>query len=249
MQCRAVPESFDFPLEVDDEKTLPPEAKGLYSKNDAGKFVLDPAVAKRFDNSALVSSLRSERTAKKELDKQVAAWKALGATPDEIKEKLDALGEKDGDDKGKAKLDKVKKDLEESFKQRETQYGDKISKMEKALHREFIQKEAAIALGELKGDSELLLPHITSKCVLVEEDGEYAVRVLDKNGEPRLNGKGEYLTVKELVTEMRASPVYGKAFDGDGRSGTGMVRSTAGGKREPADNTSVGKIARGLKSL
>lgn len=251
--CRAVPDTFEFPKEIDDEKAIPPEAKALYSKNGEGKFVLDENVAKRLDNSALVNTLSKERTSKKELEKQIASWKALGATPEEIREKLELLGKGEGDEKdekaAKSKIEKIKKDLEESFKQKEAGYSEKLTKMEKALHREFIQKEAAIALSELKGDSELLLPHITSKCVLVEEDGEYSTRVLDKNGEPRLNGKGDYMTVKELVAEMRASPTFGKAFDGDGRSGAGMQRSTGGGKREPADNSPQAKIARGLKTL
>jgi len=69
----------------------------------------------------------------------------------------------------------------------------------------------------------------------VEDSGELVTRVVDQAGNPRVNGKGEYLSIKDLVSEMRESEVFGRAFEPSGTTGSG---SQGGGKPTPGKTIS-----------
>jgi hypothetical protein len=71
---------------------------------------------------------------------------------------------------------------------------------------------------------------------VVEENGKYKPIVVDQKGDPRVNGKGEYLTISDLVGEMRQSEIFGRAFEGNGPGGSGTPpHGQAGGTGRSAD--------------
>ena len=82
-----------------------------------------------------------------------------------------------------------------------------------------MDKAAVAAIAAAKGVPELLPPHV-QKHVKVDEN--YNVQVVDAKGDPRVNGKGEPLSISDLIAEMKATEVYGRAFEGSGQSGSGM---------------------------
>jgi hypothetical protein len=60
---------------------------------------------------------------------------------------------------------------------------------------------------------------IVQRFTKVDED--FNVVVVDAKGDPRVNGKGEPLTIADLIEEMKANEIYGRAFEGSGQSGSG----------------------------
>jgi hypothetical protein len=79
-----------------------------------------------------------------------------------------------------------------------------------------------MALAEAKGAVDLLLPHVLASTRTVEkEPGRFEVEVIDKDGNVRIDGKGNNMDIKGLVAEMRQSEAFGRAFDGTGHSGSG----------------------------
>jgi len=63
----------------------------------------------------------------------------------------------------------------------------------------------------------------------VKVDAEFNVQVVDDKGDPRVNGKGEPLTIADLVAEMRGSEVFGRAFEVSGQSGSGKQPGNGAG--------------------
>ncbi len=249
---------FEFPKVLDTTDDVPDKYKGLYTKGADGKFALDDELNQKTDNSKLTSALDKERKKAKELEKREAGWKGLGLgdSPDDAAAKLAEEVEDDTDDdlakkKGvdKKLMQKLKAENAAEVARTKQEYEGKLTNVQKVLKAQMIDGAAAVAVAELKGVAGLLLPHIRDKCLLVEEDGVYQVRVVDEEGDPRGNGKGGWMTIKDLVAEMRQSEVYGRAFEADQKQGSGKPPGGGGnggsGDRNQKLNATQ-RIAKGL---
>lgn len=215
-----------LPFTVDAIDAVPEAQRGLY-KEANGKFVLD--VDGYEDPSNLKSALQKEREAAKSAAQQVKAWSALGKSPEEIQALVEAQAKAEHENLTKnGEWDKLRDQMVNQHKVELSKKDEAIQARESALARHLIDAAAVTAVAELKGSAALLLPHIRSAVKVVEEDGEYVVRVVDKNG-PRVNGKGEFLTIKDLVGEMRQSDEFGRAFDATGTTGGGAQGGGGGG--------------------
>lgn len=104
-------------------------------------------------------------------------------------------------------------------------------KLRKTLEKYLVDATATAEIAAAKGSADLLLPHVQRFVKVVEEDGQYHTRVVDAKGDPRVNGQGDPLSIKDLVSEMRQSPVFGRAFEGSGVSGSGTQPSQSGGSQ------------------
>ncbi len=230
---------FEFPSVVDTVEGVPEKFRPLYTKNAEGKFALE---------------------------KHVAGWKGLGLgeTYEEAKKRLEGDDTEDdetdeGDDgekKAKGKrgdrraMQKIKAESEAAVAATRAEYEGKLNSVQTMLKKQMIDGEARAAIAKLKGVPDLLLPHVREKCLLIEEDGVYHVRVVDAEGDPRSDGKGGYLTIEDLVAEMRKSETYGRAFEADGTKGSGKPPGGAGGNRDGGQKlTSIQKISKGLDNL
>lgn len=255
---RAIPEDFQFPPEVDDLKALPKDVQGLYMKKEDGKYGLDPVLHKRIDTAPLSSALDKERKEKKQMEKMVAGFKALGLgeTPEEamaaIKAQMEELD--DGTDEGDKKVNKLKQlreqlkaEFEETLKKTVGEKDEQLTKMQRSLHKNMVEREAIAALSKHKGSAELLLPHVISKLALVEDDGELVVRVVDKDGDPVSDGKGGFKSVEQFVLEMRNDEKFSRAFDASGRSGSGAKGGDKKGGGMSESKSAISKIAAGLQ--
>jgi hypothetical protein len=206
-------------LVVESLESLPENVRPLYEQEgDKFRLQLDGYE----DPSGLKSALHKEREAAKQAQKQAAAWVQLGKTPDEIQQLLEAQRKADEDKlKGSGEWDKLKAQmLEQSTKERE-KLETALKAKDSAIERYLIDAQATAAISELKGVPALLLPHVKAAVKVIEDGGEFAIRVIDAQGNPRVNGKGEYLSIKDLVSEMRQSEIFGRAFEASGTSGTG----------------------------
>jgi len=106
----------------------------------------------------------------------------------------------------------------------------KLAMMQNALERSLIEAQATSAISELKGTPALLLPHVMQRVKIFEEDGDYTVRVLDAQGQPRIaDVKGTPFTIRNLIEEMRNDPIFGRAFEASGTGGSGASNGNKAG--------------------
>jgi hypothetical protein len=214
---------------VDSIETVPETQRTLY-KQVGEKFILD--VDGYEDPVGLKSALAKEREAAKTAAKQVSAWTALGRTPDEIQVLVESQAQAERDKLTKSgEWDKLKGQMAEQQKAELLKKDERIGNLTKTLERRFIDADATAAIATAKGVPALLIPHVRAAVKLVEENGDFTVQVVDSSGNPRVNGKGEFLTITDLVSEMRQSEVFGRAFEPSGTTGSGASSSNStGGK-------------------
>ncbi len=209
---------------------VPESLRGLY-KNVDGKFNLVEEAKKRLgDVSGLNTALDKERKLNKTVKEAAEKWARLGASPEEVEQKITELTEAATKD-GKVNLDKLKADLEKGFKTQLDGKDTEIKAKDAALGKYLIESAAVTALNAAKGSAVLLLPHIKGSVKVVENNGEYVVRVLDADGDARGDGKGGFMTVADLVAEMKASTEFSRAFEASGGTGGGTPpgRKAGGG--------------------
>lgn len=127
----------------------------------------------------------------------------------------------------------------------------------RAIDDLLIDSQATSAIASNKGIPELLLPAIKSRTKVVKSaEGRFSSVVVDADGETRFNGKGDPMTIAELVIELKDDKTYGRAFEADVQGGGGTPpapkkksvsqsqKAKAGDDAKPAS-----KIAAGLAAL
>ncbi len=213
---------------VDSLDSIEETVRPLY-KQDGDKFRLDLDGYEPPDG--LKSALEKERKAAKEAAKQASQWASLGKTPEEIQALLEAQqrAEEEKATKG-GEFEKLKQQMLEKHNSDLAKKDERITTLTKSLERRLVDADATAAIAAQKGVPALLLPHVRAAVKVVEEDGEFKALVVDSQGNPRVNGKGEFLSIADLVSEMRQSDIYGRAFEASGASGGGSTPSNPGSK-------------------
>lgn len=240
MVLKAIVESLDG---------LPDPIKAEYTQKD-GKFVLsvEPVDGWELDDvSGLKNGLSSERTIstgmKKELEKLGSKWDETSkkwvhiADPIKIKQAIAKFEEfstfdptKEADKIAEAKVRSVTEQLVAEHQQEIAGLGDRNKKLENGISKVLKEQVARAEIIALKGVPELILPAINAVTRVVEKDDDFVVEVLDDKGNVRIgDGKGTPMTVKQLVAELRNSETYGRAFEGDGKQGSGKLPGSGGG--------------------
>ena len=218
-----------IPMVVDTLDAIPEAQRTLYKESN-GKFTLD--VDGYEDPVGLKSALGKERDRAKAAEQQAAAWRNLGKTPDEIAALVAAQAQAENDKLAKAgEWDKLKAQMNDQHQAALKAESDKTSAKDKALSKYLVDSAAVTAIASAKGVPELLLPHVRSAVKVIEENGDYHVRVVDSTGNPRVNAKGDFLSIADLVGEMRSSDVFGRAFESSGANGGGATGGIAAGQK------------------
>ncbi|MBR0693662.1 hypothetical protein [Bradyrhizobium lablabi] len=221
-------------LVVDKIEDVEEPLRTLYEDKD-GKFRLKVDGVE--DTSSLHSALRSERASRANLEKKVKAFESLGKSDEEIKQLIEAAEKAETEKAEKAgEFEKLKDALKTQHTKDLKAKDDALAAMRSSLERYLVDAQATSAIAAAKGSSDLLLPHVQKHVRVIEENGDYVVKVVDAKGEPRINGKGEPMSIADLVGEMRQSDVYGRAFEGSGQSGSGM-RPANGNGAMPGNKT------------
>lgn len=204
------------------------EAQRSLYKESNGKFVLD--VEGYEDPVGLKSALQKERDRANALDKQVKAWAAMGKTPEEIQDLVEAQRKAEEDKALKGgEFDKLKQQMLDQHKAELGKKDERITTLTKSLERRLIDADATAAIAAAKGVPALLLPHVRASVRVIEDGGDFKVQVVDAAGNPRVNGKGEFLSISDLVSEMRQDDIYGRAFEPTGTAGGGATQGGGGG--------------------
>lgn len=239
---------FDFPIEVDAIDAVPEAVRGLYTEKD-GKYTLTDSLKKKLDNTALSQAYQREKSEARKLKDTVKAFEALGKSPDEIAEILKVIDEKNSTElEKKGEWDKMKQQMLENHTKELTTLKDSNKSLQQTLERHLTEAEAVRQIAEQKGNPTILLPHVKAATRVVLEDGDYQVRVVDEKGNPRVDGQGNYLTIKDLVAEMKSSTVYGCAFASSGASGSGASGDGQQDKGKGSGNTNRSKMTQAEKS-
>ena len=210
-----------------------PETLRSHYKPEGDKFRLD--LDGYEDPVALKSALDKERRAARDGSREVAAWKALGKTPEDIAALLEEREQAEREKLSKAgEWDKLKGQMTEQHQAEIAKREQAASALRGQLERHLVDAAATSALAAAEGSPELLLPHVKAKVRVVEEAGEFLVRVVDAAGNPRVDAKGEFLSIAELVSEMRQNPVYAPCFPkAQGSNAPGGHQAPRGGGNGP----------------
>ncbi len=179
---------------------------------------------------------RSERAMKTQIEK----WEKLGKTDEEIQaliaaeetNKVTALERAGEWDKLKEQMNKKHQEDIKKYEGLTAAEKENNIKLRGRLERYLVDAKATAAIAAAEGEPELLLP-IVKRFMKVTEDpdtGEFSTSIVDDKGGARVNGKGDPLTIDELLTEMKSSEKLGRAFKASGSSGGG---SAPGGGSNP----------------
>jgi hypothetical protein len=244
---------------VADLSKVPEQFRGLYAEGEGGYVLNDQfkGVSTAVDglNRSLKAARRDADEAKRNRP-DISGFAQIGqlvglegddaTNADTLKGAIEKLiGESKN---GQVNWDKMKGDLQRGFQTQIAAKDGELQTMSKSLQKYLVQTAAVQAIAGQKGVPELLLPHIAAKTKVLKEGEDYVVRVVDEAGDPRGNASGGFMTVEDLVKEMKASAVFGRAFESEASNGNGMRQQNV--NRNPGNQktelTATQKIAAGL---
>jgi hypothetical protein len=246
--------------EVDDVNKVPEQFRGLYTQVD-GKYKLGEGYAGIA--SAVDGLNKSLKAARRDADEHkkgkvdLTPFSAIGqlvglegddaVNPETLKSAVERIISESKD--GKVNWDKMKRDLETGFNSKLTQKDGELQTMSKTLQKYLVNSAAVQAIAAHKGVPDLLLPHIAAKTKVIKEGEDYVVRVVDETGDPRGNASGGFMTIEDLVKEMKASPVFGRAFESDNTQGTGTKPGSTQQRSQQKQNEPVNGTDRIRRAL
>jgi hypothetical protein len=160
--------------------------------------------------------------------KDLEKWAALGLTPEEIAElKKQKEDRETTDAEKKGEWEKLKQQMVEQNDKDKKAWQEREVALKAQLRGVLIDNAALAAITAEKGSPDLLLPIVHKHVDIIEENGGFHVRVLDDKGGPRVNGKGEFLSIPDLVKEFKGSEKFGRAFEATGKGGSGADPASA----------------------
>jgi hypothetical protein len=152
---------------------------------------------------------------------------------------------------GKVNWEKMKASLESGFKQQITAKDADLATMAGSLQKYLVDNAALSVITAHKGSATLLLPHIRAKTKVIKTGEDYEVRVVDEAGDVRGNTSGGFMTVEDLVKELKASADFGRAFESEAPAGNGL-KPNQQQRHNPAPQqgelSATQKIQAGLKN-
>lgn len=215
-----------LPATADRLEDLPEAAREYYVATEGGRFRLDAEGVE--DVAGLKSALEKERAARKALKAELAAR-------DEAAPDAEPGPESEGDGGPDPEGDGVRAEVEPAPEPADAASAVAPSSSpdprQAALEARLIDAETRAALQAARGVPELLLPVLRDRLAVAGDGvGGFAVRVVDAAGIPLRHegGDGGFMSVADLVEGLRADPVYGRAFDGSGKGGSGAPTAGRG---------------------
>lgn len=227
---------------VDSIEGLDESLKPLYVEKD-GKFVLDIQGIESVTEQAVSAATRrankeaeQERKRRKELESKVSKWESLGKSDEEIAELIAKTAELETTQATKSgDVERIKQQLtaqfERDLKKRDveiTSAKERAGYLAQQLESHLIDASATAAIAAHKGTPELLLPIVRKRVKVIEEDGRFDVQVLDSKGNQAEKANGDPWTISDLVADLKASEIYGRAFESTGAMGSGTPPGTTG---------------------
>ncbi|WP_461533433.1 hypothetical protein [Sinomicrobium sp.] len=160
-------------------------------------------------------------------------YEEAGFSPEELKElKEKEFQRQQKEMERKGDFNKLKETLAREFSEKEKQYQSRIEQLQSSMEKTLVQREVVSAIAKHEGIETLLQPHVERNVKLMEnDDGTMVARVVDPDGSPRFNSRGDYMTVDEYVASLREHDDFGVAFRGRQQSGSGSRPAPTNGKQ------------------
>jgi len=161
------------------------------------------------------------------------AYEEAGYSPEELKELREKEYQRQQKElERKGDFNKLKETLTREFTEKEKQYQSRIEQLQNSMEKTLVQREVVSAIAKHDGIETLLQPHVERNVKLMEnDDGTMVARVMDKDGSPAFNSKGEYMSVDDYVASLREHDDFGVAFRGRQQSGSGTRSAPTNGKQ------------------
>jgi hypothetical protein len=216
---------------VDDLTSVPEAYRQQYQKDTSSNryYLQEIEIPDPVDVSGLTKNRDDLLREKKALEQKYA-----GIDPEEFK-RIQAANEKNENARleGKGEWEALKQQLQARHGEEVKRLTERTTTLTSALEGKMVDAEASAAIAAAKGIPTLLLPHVKQSVKVFEEDGRFIAKVIDPvTGTPRIgDAKGSPMTIIQLVEEMKASEVYGRAFEASYARGSG---APAGGGRGAA---------------
>ena len=159
---------------------------------------------------------------------QLQQWNELGMTPEEAAELKE---EKRQAEIKKAEEEGRYQDLLDQMKQETQQEKEKIQK-EVEQRDEMIdtltrKNEIHSAVSREGGIAEMLEGLLEKETKTIYEEGKPKAVLLDEAGNPRVDDKGNYMSVRQRVRELKDDKVWSHAFPAPKTSGSGTSSQSA----------------------
>ena len=251
----------NFETELETLDNVPSDFHAFYAETD-GKFTLrnDDVVTNAVKGiTGLNKALKAARNDAKQFKGAAVDLSDLadfGQTPAEIKAAFDTKiaelqdAANSGNSKAKLDLDKIRAEFAQQKVKDEEAAKAQTGQLQSQLYNMLVINDANTAIAGLKGNSQLLMPHVKAQTKVQEENGQQVVVVVDESNSIRVNPATQLpMTVKELVEEMKASEAFAPAFASEARTGTGHPPRQQAAVGRPAGTpaiNSVDKISQGL---
>jgi len=230
----------------------------FYTANEAEDgFVIKPdlvEVSKAWDgiNNANVA-IRKENKGLSGKKVDLSGLSEYGTTPAEIleafkgrtKELSDALDKKEGH----VNPEKIRVEMKKTHKAEMDVANKRADSYKTQLYDTLVKNVAMAAINEHKGNAKLLLGFVENQVEMKDIDGKLEPHVMDEDGDRKMGGAGSYMTVAELVKNMKGDKTFAALFDSEVNTGSGPPsnRSPQGGPAAKGDKISSGdRIQRAL---
>lgn len=257
---------FSKNMQVDKLDGVPEKYHGLYEDNPDGGFRLKESakgLAADYDGTTVALNEANSKTksANDESAGRRVALKAFddiktayGLEGDDVAEAItghitDLTGKVKGGEANKVNLDKVNGEWQKRLDESVEAGNAKESKMRGALDRYLVSQAATSALAKANGSVDLLLPHLIKDAKVAQDGEDFVARVVDAQGEIRLNGSGGFMNFDERVAEMKTDASYAAAFKSEAdKGGTGTPPGGSQHKpaAKPGEKSANDKISEGL---
>lgn len=229
---------------------LSEELKAEYKLDEkSGKYKLDVVASDGYelaDVTGLKTALSQERASARAHLKTLDRFKDI-EDPDAAREAIKKMAEfKDFklEDKVEAAVKARQDELVRQHNTAMLSQANEVKTLMSSLEETLVISAATAAIAGEKGSVPLLLPHVKSSVKMRKtEQGKFVAEVVDHTGNPRVgDASGNPMTIAQLVSEMKSSDVYSRAFEPSGASGSGA--SNGGGVQDPVKAPPGKKFAR-----
>lgn len=217
--------------QVEDIESIPEGIRDHYTRDgESGPYTLSVEGSDGWALENVGALKRSLSQAKEERREAKERLDRIGDVPADVQERLSRLAELEKLDPEKLADEKVKAHERALVAKHQELMGHKdeeITFLASQVSKHLVYDEAMRALLEEKGSPELLLPLIEARTRVRRENGRFIAEVLDEAGNPRIgDAQGNPLSIAQLVSEMKADPRFGRAFDGTDAAGSGASGSS-----------------------
>ncbi len=130
--------------------------------------------------------------------------------------------------------EKLKESLVEQHHKEVEKLNTEIAMLKGSVERYLIDSQIRSKLSEAGANVHLMEGIVKQHVRPINENGDYRIVVVDKEGNPRIGSSdGSLMTISQLIKEFSEQSEYAPAFPGTGRTGTGS--NVQRGKSGPAN--------------